>query len=165
MSDAVVTENAVESPAVESDVVETPAKKPRVRAKREPKAAVDPKPATDPAMALARDEAALIAKYPSQRIKTGSLAPVGAFPEFGNKRTIVILCQATGAERRIATSDLHQVRFSKEHVESLKTAASAAAKVKREEAKAAAAPKPPKPVKEKPVRAPKAPKAEVPQSE
>ena len=55
--------------------------------------------------ALAEAEAALVAKYPGQRFKPGSLLPSGSTAEFGNKRSVIILCRECGAERRIATSD------------------------------------------------------------
>ncbi len=54
---------------------------------------------------LAAAETALVAKYPGQRFKPGSLRPSGATAEFGNKRSVIILCRDCRAERRIATSD------------------------------------------------------------
>jgi hypothetical protein len=55
---------------------------------------------------LAADEAALTSRYPRQRFKAGSLLPAGATAEFGTKRSIIVLCQDCGAERRVATSDV-----------------------------------------------------------
>lgn len=69
---------------------------------------------------LATEEKHLIEKYSDQKIKKGSLAEAGKYPHFGNKRTIVIHCQATSAERRVATSDLHQVKFSEDHMKQLR---------------------------------------------
>lgn len=69
---------------------------------------------------LVAAEAELVAKYPDQKIKKGSLAESGAFPEFGQKRTIVIFCQGSGDERRIATSDLHQVKYSEDYIKQLR---------------------------------------------
>jgi hypothetical protein len=62
----------------------------------------------DPESKLATAEAELRAKYPELKIKAGSLLPAGA-AEFGNKRTVVILCADCEAERRVATSDLFHV--------------------------------------------------------
>jgi len=69
---------------------------------------------------LATEEKHLIEKYSDQKIKKGSLAEAGKYPHFGNKRTIVIHCQATGDERRVATSDLHQVKYSEDHMKQLR---------------------------------------------
>jgi hypothetical protein len=55
---------------------------------------------------LIKDEVKLIERYPNRKFKPGSLMASGAVPEFGKKRTIVILCEACGAERRVATSDI-----------------------------------------------------------
>lgn len=66
------------------------------------------------------EETALIKKYPKQKIKPGSLKDVGEVQGFGNKRTIVIFCQGTGKERRIATSDLHQVKYCEEYIKQLR---------------------------------------------
>lgn len=69
---------------------------------------------------LASEEKHLAEKYPDQKIKKGSLAEAGKYPHFGNKRTIIILCQATHKERRVATSDLHQVKYSEDHMKTLR---------------------------------------------
>jgi hypothetical protein len=69
---------------------------------------------------LVAEEKNLVEKYSDQKIKKGSLAEAGKFPHFGNKRTIVIHCQSTGEERRIATSDLHQVKYSEKYMKQLR---------------------------------------------
>ncbi|MCC6418726.1 MAG: hypothetical protein IT429_10865 [Gemmataceae bacterium] len=82
-----------------------------------PVAAPEPLPpeqvATTPKLAKATDlseaEQELARKYPKTDIVEGSLAPAGAFSDFGQMRTVEIRCVNCGALRRIATSDLHHV--------------------------------------------------------
>lgn len=58
------------------------------------------------------EEAVLAARYPDQKIVKGSLRDAGETDGFGNKRTVEIVCQGDGkTKRRIATSDLHQVKY------------------------------------------------------
>lgn len=67
------------------------------------------------------EEALLMKKYPSQNIVRGSLRNSGEVAEFGNKRTIEIVCQGDKrTKRRIATSDLHQVKYSREYLKTLR---------------------------------------------
>lgn len=67
------------------------------------------------------EEARLGKKYPKQKIVKGSLRDAGEVPEFGQKRTIEIVCQGDGkTKRRIATSDLHQVKYSAEYMKGLR---------------------------------------------
>jgi hypothetical protein len=92
--------------------------KPDVRAKRGGKTAAAPKRAKETTSEFNREaeEKALIAKYPDQRIVKGSLQDVAGKGEFAQKRSIEIECQRCHDEkkektvRRIATSDLHQVK-------------------------------------------------------
>jgi hypothetical protein len=59
--------------------------------------------------ALVTAEAELVKRYPNRKFKPGSLLPAGALAEYGNKRSIIILCNDCGAERRLATSDVFHV--------------------------------------------------------
>lgn len=78
--------------------------------------------------ALKAEEKALQEKYKDQKIVPGSIANIGAAKDVSgntvetkcrswNKRTVVIRCQWKGCKetRRIATSDLAQVKFCEEH--------------------------------------------------
>lgn len=64
---------------------------------------------------LAEIEAGLITKYP--HIVPGSLRNIETSGKYEGKRTIEIRCQYPGCNkvRRIATSDLAQVKFCEEH--------------------------------------------------
>jgi hypothetical protein len=64
---------------------------------------------TDQDPAIRQAEERLVEKYPHVNLKPGSLQPAGGRPEFGNKRTVFILCAACGRERVVATSDLFHV--------------------------------------------------------
>lgn len=69
---------------------------------------------------LAAEEKKLREAYPEQKIVRGSLRDAGAVPEFGNKRTVEIHCQRTNKVFRVATSDLHQVKYSKEAIKEIR---------------------------------------------
>ncbi len=86
------------------------------------KTAKPPRPAAAPAQFdRAAEEAKLVKKYPKQTIVKGSLRDAGEVTEFGRKRTIEIVCQGDKkTKRRIATSDLHQVMYSEEHIKKLR---------------------------------------------
>lgn len=116
------------------------------------------------------EEAKLMAKYPDRKIVAGSLKDSGELAEFGQKRSIEIRCEETDKKFRIATSDLHQVRFHPDHMREVRLARRkelrAAAKKGKKPAKAAKvkapATKSAKPAK-KAVRAPKAPAVTTPE--
>jgi len=89
------------------------------------KTAKPPKPAKtaagDKPFDREAEEAKLVKKYPKQKIVKGSLRDAGELPEFGQKRTIEIVCQGDGkTKRRIATSDLHQVMYSEDYIKTLR---------------------------------------------
>jgi hypothetical protein len=77
-------------------------------------------PAQDPALQEAEQQ--LIEKYPNVNIKPGSLQPAGGRPEFGSKRTVIILCAACNKERVLATSDLFHVSHCSECARAAKKA-------------------------------------------
>jgi hypothetical protein len=93
------------------------------------------------------EEKKLRERYPDQQIVKGSLKPAGEVAEFGNKRTVEIKCQRTHKPFRIATSDLHQVKFCKEAIAAIRLE-------RRSEARKANA----KPKKEKAPKAEKKPR-------
>src|SRR5262249_10599445 len=72
--------------------------------------------------ALAEAERLLGEKYPHISIKPGSLQPAGGRPEFGNKRTVIILCSACNKERVLPTSDLFHVSHCQECARAAKKA-------------------------------------------
>jgi hypothetical protein len=72
---------------------------------------------------LAEAERLLVEKYPHINIKPGSLQPAGRRPEFGNKRTLVILCSTCSKERVLATSDLFHVSHCRDCARAVKRAA------------------------------------------
>ena len=90
--------------------------------KKSAKTAKPPKPAAAPVeFDRAAEEAKLVKKYTKQNIVKGSLRDAGEVAEFGQKRTIEIVCQGDKkTKRRIATSDLHQVMYSEEHIKKLR---------------------------------------------
>lgn len=101
--------------------------KPDLTKKATEKAAKPPKPAKVAAKKQPKEfnreaeEAALIKKYPKQNIVKGSLKNAGEVPGFKQKRTIEIVCQGDNkTKRRIATSDLHQVKYSEEYIKRLR---------------------------------------------
>ena len=141
-TEVLVTEATTEGTTA---VAEKPAKK-----EKAPKA---PKVKDPIEVVLARDEAKLREKYP--HIVPGTIADVNTYPEIGAKRSVEIACQYEGcsAKRRVATSDLAQVKYCSEHTR-------VARLERRKDARAAKAatkpPKAPKPPKEKKEKAPKA---------
>jgi len=121
IAETVLTEPAI---TTEPAVVAEPAKPKRPRktkpAAAKPKAAPKPKKTDKPharkqlnAEELATEEKTLLRKY--KRIVPGSLknASTNEEHEFFQKRTVIVACATPGCEktRRIATSDLHQVKF------------------------------------------------------
>ena len=131
-------------------VAEKPAKPAKTKKEKAPKPPKEPKVKESTEVILARDEAKLCEKYP--HVIKGTIADVNTFPEIGAKRSVEIACQYAGCEakRRIATSDLAQVKYCAEHTR-------VARLERRKDARAAkAATKPPKPPK-----APKTPKADA----
>lgn len=79
---------------------------------------------------LRAEETALRKKYPEQSIVKDSIANIGDAKDLAGrtvpkkfrgwkKRTVLVRCQWKGCdeERRIATSDLKQVRYCEEHTE------------------------------------------------
>lgn len=69
---------------------------------------------------VAAEEKKLRDTYPDQKIVKGSLRDAGTIPEFGNKRTVEIHCQRTNVVFRVATSDLHQVKYSKDAIKEIR---------------------------------------------
>jgi hypothetical protein len=80
-------------------------------------------PQTELIPALAEAERLLAEKYPHINIKPGSLQPAGGRPDFGNKRTVIILCSACNKERTLATSDLFHVSHCRDCARAAKKAA------------------------------------------
>jgi hypothetical protein len=75
----------------------------------------------DKATELKAAETSLVEKY-GNRIVRGSLQEAGTSKEHGNKRTVMIKCEYQGCHetRRIATSDLHQVKYCPEHIKQVR---------------------------------------------
>ena len=149
-TEVLVTEATTEGTTA---VAEKPAKTKKEKAPKAPKPPKEPKVKDPIEVVLARDEAKLREKYP--HIVPGTIADVNTYPEIGAKRSVEIACQYEGcsAKRRVATSDLAQVKYCSEHTR-------VARLERRKDARAAKAatkpPKAPKPPKEKKEKAPKA---------
>lgn len=99
--------------------------------------------ATKPAVKFERkaEEAKLSAKYPDQKIVAGSLRDSGEIAEFGQKRSIEIRCQATDKKFRIATSDLHQVRYHPDHMRQVRLDRRKELRAKKKKVRKTTAPK------------------------
>lgn len=150
--------------------------------KKSAKTAKPPKPAAEPVQFdRAVEEAKLVKRYPNQTIVKGSLRDAGEVAEFGQKRTVEIVCQGDKkTKRRIATSDLHQVMYSEEHIKKLrlerrkslratnkkeKVAKAPRANAKKPAGKTAPATKAPKTAKTASTRAPRGKTTTTPASE
>lgn len=131
------------------------------------KTAKPPKVAAPKQFDREAEEAILIKKYTEQRIVRGTLRDAGEVPQFGQKRSVEIICQGDGkTKRRIATSDLHQVKYSEDYIKKIRLKRRKelrADKSKDRPARVAKALKAPKDkaVVKKTVRATKKPKSEA----